>query len=351
MNFAITDNFGKGVGITPWLTVAIFLFAGPGSASQDPIARQSNFQRGFTLAGWWSEAYIQKTVPDQVQVLSEGGVDWLSIVTRWFQETRNSTLIEPCQAESPSDASLRRVIRLARKLGMQVMLKPHIDLLKEGWRGEIAFVKAEDWDRWFKSYTTFILHHARLAEEEKVSLFCVGVELDGTRHREKDWRAVIEKIRRKFSGSLTYAANWGREADITWWEALDYAGVDAYFPLAEGAGASVAEIQRAWKEHREHLRTWQSRIHKPVIFTEVGFRSLAGAAVKPWEWKTSGRVSLDEQARLYEATLEIFWKEPWFYGFYWWCWDVQPPKDSTTDSSFSPQDKPAWKILKSFYLR
>jgi hypothetical protein len=156
-------------------------------------------------------------------------------------------------------------------------------------------------------------------------------------------------VRQVFHGPLTYAANWGREADIRWWDALDYAGVDAYFPLGDRDGLSVDQLKTNWIEHRDRLRDWQKRIDRPVIFTEVGFRSVSGAAAQPWEWEKRGQPVLQEQANLYQATLETFWPEPWFYGMYWWQWRTFPPPDADKDIEFTPQGKPAWEVLKKFY--
>src|SRR5690606_22708221 len=126
--------------------------------------------------------------------------------------------------------------RAARARGLRVFLKPQPDLLGPGWRGEIRCDDERAWARWFASYRRFLLHYAAIAREERVELLAVGVELDGTRHREREWRALIEATRGAYPGSLVYAANWGREEDIRFWDALDLLGVDQYAPLAAGEG-------------------------------------------------------------------------------------------------------------------
>ena len=70
----------------------------------------------------------------------------------------------------------------------------------------------------------------------------------GTIGREQDWREIISGIRESFDGELTYSSNWYDEYEnITFWDALDYIGVQAYFPLADRAGLSSEEIATAWK--------------------------------------------------------------------------------------------------------
>jgi hypothetical protein len=260
--------------------------AEPGArAAQHPAAtRQPVFQKGMTLAAWSRDGYLEPGLDAELRRLRALGVEWIALVPRWFQAERRSTRIEPHAEWSASDESVRSAIRLARARDLRVFLKPHVDLLsEEGWRGEIAFDAEADWAAWFESYTEFALHWARLAAAEGVELFCAGVELDATRHREADWRRVIRALRAAYAGPLTWAANFDRERDIAWWDALDYAGLDAYFPLAKQGTADPAALRAAWEPRRARLREWAAEIGRPVLFTEIGYRSRAGAAVEPWE--------------------------------------------------------------------
>jgi hypothetical protein len=309
------------------------------------------FQKGFTLGGWSRDDYAGPEVGRQLEELQRAGVEWLALTPRWLQAERDSVALAPDPAQSPSDASLRRVVATARSLGLRVFLKPQVDLRGPGWRGEIAFRSEAAWSAWFRSYAEFISHYARLAEEEHADLFCVGVELDAARHRDEDWRAVIAAVRALYSGPLVYAANWKRERDISWWDALDYAGVDAYFPVAPSAGASVAEIVAAWRPLAAELRAWSERIRKPVVLTEIGYRSLRGAGRAPWEWQRSGEASPGEQERLYRAAFQALWSEPWLFGFYWWQWRTAPPSLPSADTGYTPQGKPALRVIEEFYAR
>jgi hypothetical protein len=314
-------------------------------------AHRPVFQKGFSFASWTADGYLSKQSDEQLAEMRAGGVQWVSIVTLWQQATRTSTAIAPAPPWTATDESLRHVIATAHRLGMKVMLKPQVDLAGPGWRGEIAFTEEADWRAWFASYRAFIVHHADLAAKEKVELLCVGVELDGARHREADWRDVIAAVRSKFRGPLTYAANWNRETDIAWWDALDYIGVDAYYPLAAQPGAPVEELRIAWRPHWQRLRDLALRVGRPVLFTEVGYRSSVRAAIEPWEWAIAQPVSLDEQARLYRAALETFWDEPWFAGAYWWLWEARPRPDPASDHGYTVRGKPAWDVLRAFYAK
>ena len=315
-------------------------------------AAEAVFQKGFTLGGWSRDDYAAPEVAAQLRELKEAGVEWIALTPRWLQDERDSTAIAPHPELSPSDDSLRDVIGAAHALGLRVFLKPQLDLTGEGWRGEIAFASEAEWRAWFESYQAFIVHYAKLAATERAALLCVGVELDATRQREADWRGIVAAVRARYAGRpLVYAANFGRERDIAWWDALDYAGVDAYFPVANSPEPSRAEVLAAWRPHLSGLRAWAQRIGKPVLLTEIGYRSARNAGRQPGEWQLPQAPAPEQQALLYRAALETLWPEPWLFGFYWWQWDVRPPRDPARDIGYTPQEKPAWAVLREFYGR
>jgi hypothetical protein len=278
-------------------------------------------------------------------------VEWVALTPHWLQASPRATAMGPDPQRSPSDASVRQAIDAARAEGLRVFLKPQLDLTDDGWRGEIAFETEAAWARWFASYRGFLGHYARLAAQARVALFSVGVELDGTRHRSRDWRQVIEEVRVLYEGPLVYAANWGRERDIDWWGDLDYAGVDVYFPVARGASPSRRELEERWSRELHGLRGWAERTGRPVLVTEIGYRSLEGAGAEPWDWRRGGAPALREQAVLWQAALSALWPEPWLAGIYGWQWRTAPPADPAADTGYTPQGKPAWDVIRAFYAR
>ncbi len=107
---------------------------------------------------------------------------------------------------------LTRPIAEAHRLGLKIMIKPHIAHWGSSfsWRGEIGFETDEQWQRFFETYETWITMVAQLAAD--ADAFVVGTELGGTVHREKEWRQIIAAVRQEFRGPLTYSPNWGLTA-------------------------------------------------------------------------------------------------------------------------------------------
>lgn len=293
-------------------------------------------------------------------------VDWIAQTPYGWQPGLAGTEIRTAAEGGwwgESDAGLAATARLARAAGIRTLLKPHLWLAGGApgqWIGDLAMASEGDWVKWFASYRKFILRYAELAEREGIEALAVGTELKVTAlTREADWRRLIAEVRRVYRGRLTYAANWHQEyEDIRFWDALDFVGIQAYFPLAEKAGADVAELERGWQRHLPALESFASRVGKPVVFTEIGYKSTRDTAIEPWVWprrdaerryRDPGNVDTQAQADAYEAFFRTFWDRPWFGGAYFWKWYPKPRPGDPADSDFTPQGKPAERVLARWY--
>ncbi len=305
-------------------------------------------QKGFSYAAWWNSTFLQEKSDISLENLCETGTEWVSLVPTWYQNDEHSTEIEPDMDSTPSDESIIHAINTIHSLGMKVMLKPHVDLYTDEWRGEICFDNEADWQEWFGSYKNFICHYARLAEENGVEQFCVGCELVKTVSRE-EWFDVIKDIRENFSGEITYAADWSNYQNVTFWNLLDFIGIDAYFELTDKNNPSIEELSIAWKKWKPGIEQIHNSTDKEIVFTEIGYRSIDGCNRDPWNWQRHGKIDLQEQADCYGAAFKAFWGEQWFKGFYWWMWEPDPEIGGANDDSYTPYKKPAEDILETYY--
>jgi hypothetical protein len=258
------------------------------------------------------------------------------------------------------DAGLIYTAQQARKHGINTLLKPHLWLRNGGtWPGDIQMNSTKDWQLWFASYSLFILHYAQLAEEHQMEALCIGTELGhASVGHEAEWRKLIRQIRGVYHGPLTYAANWSGEFEqIRFWDALDFIGIQAYFPLSNTTSPNKAALLAAWQEPLRRIEAVQKRYRKPVIFTEVGYKTTPDAAMEPWAWPDRMAVvtSIDEttQRVCYEALFETFWTRPWLRGMFIWKWypGLQPDGSARRHLDFTPQHKPAEQVLTEWYGR
>ena len=286
-----------------------------------------------------------------LEPLTQAGVTWIAQMPFGWQagaavpEVQLHTGSGSRHYWGESDAGILFMARRARQRGIRTLLKPHLWLRgPSSWPGDLQMNSEADWQTWFRSYSAFLLHYARLAETGQLDALCIGTELEHTVGHEAEWRALIGQVRQVYHGPLTYAANWSGEFEqVKFWDALDFIGVQAYFPLSPETSPSKARLLAAWREPLRRLEAVHKKYNKPVVFTEAGYK----AAAKPWEWPQKLDVLLpaDEatQATCYAALFETFWPRPWFGGLFVWKWypGLQPDGPARRHSDFTPQHKPA----------
>ena len=318
------------------------------------MARPLEFQKGVVYVSWSKEGYLDADSDKSLEALKATGATWVNILLTWYQQNCQSTEIQKTNL-SPSTETLAHAIRKAHELGLKVMLKPHVDLLNESdgsWRGEIGCTNEADWDKWFKSYTDYMMYCADLAKKEKAEMICIGTELTtAATTKGYMWRDMIKKIRGNYSGLLTYAAHWDEYPDVRFWDLLDYVGIDAYFPISEKMNPSYDEIKTAWEKWAGEIEEFQKKVNKPVIFPETGCNSCDGALIRPWEHNPRREVNLALQENDYKIINEIFSAKPWFYGQYWWYWGTNAKMGGPYNTGFTPQNKPAEQAIKDGYAK
>lgn len=271
------------------------------------------------------------------ELRARGATDVL-IVVNWYQRDVRAHDIAPRAGKSPSAPTVARTLRQARQLGLRVALMPVVRLRERApdqWRGVISAPPGP----WFASYGAFVDEMARVAEREGARRLVVGSELASMLRHEDRWRALIARTRRVFSGELWYSANWDNYARVGFWDALDGVGLTAYFELAApGERATDADLARRWRAIRGELAALRRAHGKPVVLTELGYPSRAGAAARPWDEHGAGEPDLEVQARLYEAACDGLAPYDAVDGLYFWNWfGVGGPRDA----SYTPRGKPA----------
>lgn len=300
----------------------------------------------------------KKITEQDLRRLTDLNVNWISQTPFGWQRTAASPeIVMHVSGErtwwGESDEGIAETVRMARDLGIKTMLKPHLWVGK-GWPGDIQMSNDADWKIWFSQYEKFILHYAELAENNHIEILCVGTELQKTTTKEQEWRRLIRKIKTIYHGSVTYAANFHLEYEtIAFWDELDYIGVQAYFPLSKSKDAPLKELEDGWKAPIAAIESVQSTFHKPVLFTEIGYRSMHDAAVAPWEWpkqENAAQACYEAQAMCYQAFFQAVWNKKWLAGVYFWKWYPQGPH-RLGSIDFTPQNKLAAKILSDNFSK
>ena len=137
---------------------------------------------------------------------------------------------------------------------------------------------------------------------------------------------------------------------ITWWDDLDFIGIDAYFPFCEDIDPTVDQLTDSYQPIADSLSLFAAKWNKKIIYTEYGFLSVDGAAGKHWELDTSiENINLDLQARSYKAILEVLQRSDWYSGGFFWKWHFQVRNKMRLKTRWTPQGKPAMDVIKDYY--
>lgn len=312
-------------------------------AAPPPMVLADANQEGFAAPMWDDGAYGEPAFVETIVELADTGAEWVTLVPTWYQTAPESSIVYPERpGRTATDEALIAAITSSRGLGLQVMLKPHVDVTDGGSRLRID---PADHEQWFDSYGQVIVAYARLAQEHDVSQFVVGTELAGISDETDLWRDLIESVRQVYSGPLTYAANHDEYLGVRFWDVLDFVGVDAYFPLADEPTSDATTLVEAWEPIVADLRELSGETGRSIVFTEVGYPSQDGAVTAPFDPHRSTVVSAEEQDAALRAMLAAFEDQPWFGGFHWWMWFEESSEEAHA-LGYSPQGKPSEATLR-----
>lgn len=293
----------------------------PGRASETATANEDlGFLRGVTVScpGYgqiWGSSQMARALGE----LDDLGVRWVSIHP--YAGVRRDGSIRYQAAEDTG--YLSRAAKLAQDANIELFWKPHLAYWGSfEWRGTIEFGdNAKRWRRFFDDYRAFILDQAQFAESAGVRLFSIGLEYEQTAHFDDEWRRLIREVRQVYSGQITYSANWDRLDQVTFWDQVDYIGVQGYFPLASEDDPSREAILRGWRAPLEQLRRLSERYDKPILFAEIGYDVSPDAAREPWRRNSRDNPRNRQlQRRLMEVALETLEEQPFVAGMFWWKW-------------------------------
>jgi hypothetical protein len=133
---------------------------------------------------------------------------------------------------------------------------------------------------------------------------------------------------------------------------LDAIGIHGYFPLAVDARtATAADVAAAWRPHLDRLAPLAKRWDKPIVFTEIGYPSHAGALREPWASDGSRPVDQRLQAVAYEGTLAALGAMPWVRGVFFWKWFSGGASNPAESDPYEPEAKEAEHVLARWYSR
>ena len=308
-----------------------------------------DFIKGITFAPFAPKGTFEKAEAyhslDNLATLTNA--DFIILVPNGLQDTPQSETIDYSSCATLSDDELIRMIRYAKeKHGLRVALKPTANCRNGTWRAHINFFDEDvvcepKWGNWFKSYTEFQCHYAKIAEEENCEMFIAGCEMVQSERRETEWRQLIADIRKVYSGLVSYNTDKYQEHNVKWWDAVDVISSSGYYPIND------------WENQLDRIEKVVKKFDKPFFFAECGCMSVKDANLVPNDWSVKGDIDLQGQADWYKAMFDACDKRSWVKGFcIWdWAWRQYPSEKAATHSGYDIYSKTAQQVVSDYYSK
>ena len=319
-------------------------------------ANINDWQKGASIVPINTTTFSSPEFKQELQNLKKDNANYVDLIIPLYQKDAASSVIF-AGGDTPTDASIIDAIDYAHSLGLKVALKPHVELQTGAWR---ATIDPTNRYTWFLNYASILNHYALIAKTHKVEQFVVGTELvylTDAKHNPLNtllWRWLIQNIRVTYKGSISYAANWGpgiwdEKNKIGFWDAVDVVGVDAYYPVGTDAeNNSVEYLTSSWATYADDVAKFSKKVGKPIIFSELGYRSATGAHTKPWDFGNATSSNTVEQANLYEALFRYWSNSPYVAGVHIWGFE-STKQIGPDDAGYSPQNKPAEQVIQNWF--
>jgi hypothetical protein len=283
------------------------------------------FMKGMTIScQTWGNEWATPQMKNTLIELKSLGINWFAIHP--YARIRDNGSVS--FRNNSDQYHITTPLEWAKELDMKVMLKPHLAYWGSGfsWRGDINFTTSQDWQRFFNDYKVWMVMMAKIAQEKNAEVLCIGTEYRHATQFEQEWRSVISAVRSVYQGELTYGANWDTYNSIEFWDALDYIGIQAYFPLVKKEIPTEENLISAWNQVYSELIPYSRKLQKGIIFTEIGYSSSFNAAEKPWSpYDSHSKEARKIQELCLKVALDQSIKQENLAGIFLWKWFPETP--------------------------
>lgn len=355
------------------LYLIIFFYSGCSekNTTLSPIEPGINTNPTFTLQGfnicawgkdWWSDDAL---VDEALRFAIEEGSNFIAL--DWPVNFYDNGKIVPLDTSirlHPYWDDIKKVVNKAKAKGFFIMLKPYVTLANSAenrnfWNTDINIFKLSNFFPDYKKYPTQL---AEFATQNNVNAICIGTE---SSHIDwlfrDDWIDLINAVRAKFNGALTYDALFNRwyyqDKDIdevVFRDQLDFIGVSLYVPITTDDNASVDTLKQGWfvdlgewfggwfeiDNVIEYLGNISNRYNKQIMALEGGYPSVNGGLYLANAYPSEDKYAhYDLQSRGLDAYLDVLKsnKENWFKGVSLWQLTPYMMRQETLTSIYHTQ--------------
>lgn len=337
--------------------------------------------QGFNICAWGKDWWHDDNLVDEALrfALLEGAntiaLDWAVN----FNDDGTMVPVEDASSLHPHWNDISKLIAKAKSKGLYVILKPHTTLShspanRNIWNTDIQTFLPSNF---FPAYKNYLEQLADYAREHHVEALCFGTEMNHLDWQfREEWEAIIQSIRNRFQGVVTYDALFNRfynhikdVQEVVFWDLVDYIGISLYVPLTTDDDAKTHTLKTAWTSDlgewfeiddvTSYLSGIANQYGKRILALEGGYPSITGGLFlqncEPSDQKYAHYQLQYNGLEAYLSTLKDF-KSSWFKGLT--LWDVTPfmlrPEGLNSiyhQQGFSVYQKPAAEVVRKYYYR
>lgn len=335
--------------IAVMLSIVVSMFFAPPA-----FAGTESWQKGATIIPNTSGEFETDGFRQSLRNLKADNANFVTLAIPYGTDNIWSTNIWP-QWNKPSDTDIGNAIDYAHSIGLKVNVKIHLYPADGQWS---AYIDPSNVQEWFTNYENVaLMPMARLAADHGAEQLTIGNELSKMTRNDNPaktagWKKMIGNVRGVFKGHVTYNSQHEFPQEFTETDIfydLDSLGISGYHPLATWTGnPSQQELEASWDEWNKRVVTPAAqKFGKPILFTEVGYRSVDGAHYEPAAYWRQGGYNPDEQSKLYSAMIDYWGKQSNFIGVHLWDWKSDPNAGGPGNTDFTIQNKPAEQIVRA----
>jgi hypothetical protein len=322
--------------------IVLFNFGAAAGSIHTPREFKNPYHDGYVLT-LWNSSYTDEELDQILQRIKTAGARHVSVAHFGCQTDLKSADVDGCE-NRPYDLTLRAVVR-AQQLGFDVSLLPLMATRDWKWRG---YFDPTDLNLWFENYTKWITKIAADAEKLKLNELVVGSEFSILQKHTDKWRAVIQEVKKVFSGPIVFTVNWD-SLKIGFWDEADAIGVSAYFSLSKSTDPTQKELDKGWEQRKQTLIALSNEHSRPIHITEFGYTNTNTTASTPWYTAPDAKRDDQLQARCFEAFRRNWKSESKLVRAN--VWSVNEAGESKNEITGSPIGKPAEGVLKEYFER
>ena len=304
-------------------------------------AQGTDRMKGIAYQSYVEGTYADRSQDEILDFVSSTGADWISFNTPFIYDSETG-LIAARRGTTDFDGLPTALVR-AKARHLKTALYVFVQTPTFG-SLYADTTQPRDTDDFFRQFGNLLSGYADLAQRENVDLLILGNEMNaisGPAFREQ-WVGIIRMVRSRYAGMITYNAIppyhlsnptlSDVSSAVSFWDELDYLGFSVWPRLSNREIPTREEAERGWttnvwtgSNYLQNLKAWSRLTGKPVVFVEIGYPSVNGAAINPGNSPAGKGVPNPElQAMLYDVMFSQLSKETgsWFAGMFLWSVDT-----------------------------